>query len=86
MKELYDVSQIKALTKKATILRKMQVTVKTFAQLIFSHFSLSLKRKKVMGTMRKKQNTVTLQQPIYQILGLEMWIGANAGIAKKERE
>ena len=72
---------------KATILSKMQVTVKTFAQLIFNHFSLSLKRKKVMKTMRKKQNTVTLpelQQPIYQILGMEMWIGANAGIAKRK--
>ena len=31
---------------KATILSKMQVTVKTFAQLIFNHFSLSLERKK----------------------------------------
>ena len=70
---------------KATVLSKMQVTVKTFAQLIFNHFSLSLKRKKVMKTMRKKQNTVTLpglQQPIYQILGMEMWTGANAGIPK----
>ena len=40
-----------------------------------------------METMRKKQKTVTLpglQQLIYQILGLERWIGANAGIAKKE--
>ena len=40
-----------------------------------------------METMGKKQKTVTLpglQQPIYQILGLERWIGANAGIAKKE--
>ena len=40
-----------------------------------------------METMRKKQNTVMLpglQQPIYQILGLEMWIGANAGVAKKK--
>ena len=40
-----------------------------------------------METMRKKQKTITLpglQQPIYQILGLERWIGANAGIAKKE--
>ena len=36
--------------------------------------------------MRKKQNTVTLQQPIDQILGLEMSIGANTGIAKKKRE
>ena len=72
---------------KATILSKMQVTVKTFVQLIFNHFSLSLKRKKVMKTMRKKQNTVTLpglKQPIYQILGMEMWIGANAGIAKRK--
>ena len=37
--------------------------------------------------MRKKQNTVTLpglKQPIYQILGMEMWIGANAGIAKRK--
>ena len=72
---------------KATILRNMQVTVRTFAQLIFNNFSLSLNRRKVMETMRKKQKTVTLpglQQPIYQILGLERWIGANAGIAKKE--
>ena len=36
--------------------------------------------------MRKKPNTVTLQQPIYQILGLEMLIGANVGIAKRKRE
>ena len=72
---------------KATILSKMQVTVKTFARLIFNHFSLSLKRKKVMKTMRKKQNTVTLprlQQPICQILGMEMWIGANVGVAKRK--
>ena len=27
-----------------------------------------------------------LQQPIYQILGLEIWIGANAGIAKRKQE
>ena len=27
-----------------------------------------------------------LQQPIYQILRLDMWIDANAGIAKKARE
>ena len=72
---------------KAIILSKMQVTVKTFAQLIFNNFSLSLKRKKVMKTMRKKQNTVTLpglQQPIYQILGIKKGIGANGGIAKKK--
>ena len=72
---------------KATILSKMQVTVKTYAQLIFNHFSLSLKRKKVMKTMRKKQNTVTLpglKQPIYQLLGMKMWMGANGGIAKKK--
>ena len=79
--------QIHTLAMKATILRNMQVTVRTFAQLIFNNFSLSLNRRKVMETMRKKQKTVTLpglQQPIYQILGLERWIGANAGIAKKE--
>ena len=39
-----------------------------------------------METMRKKQNTDKLQQPIYQILGVEMWIGANVGIAKKKQE
>ena len=44
--------------KKANILRKMQVTTKPIAPLIFNHFSLSLSRKKVMETMRKKPNTV----------------------------
>ena len=45
---------VHTLTMKATILRKMQVTVKTFAQLIFSHFSLSLKRKKSNGNHEKE--------------------------------
>ena len=39
-----------------------------------------------METTRKKQNTDKLQQRIYQILGLEMWIGANVGIAKEKQE
>ena len=50
--------QIHILMKKADILRKMQVATKPIAPLIFNHFSLSLSRKKVMETMRKKPNTV----------------------------
>ena len=62
------------------------MTVKTFAQLTFNHFSLSLKRKKSKRNHEKEKDTVKLQQPIYQILRLEMWVGANAGIAKKKQE
>ena len=44
-------------------------------------------KEKINGSHEKEKNTVTLpglQQPIYQILGLEMWIGANTGIAKRK--
>ena len=70
--------------KKATILRKTQVTMKTF----FNHFSLSLNSKKrvVMRVMRKKLNIFTLQLPIYYILEYEILIGANADIAETKQE
>ena len=51
------------------ILKKIQVTMKTFVPLFFNHFSLSRNRKKrvVMRAMRKKLNIFTLQLPIYSI-------------------
>ena len=56
--------------KKVIILRKMQLTMKTFAQTFFNHSSLSLNNTKrvVMRVMRKKLNIFTLQLPIYYIL------------------
>ena len=58
------------LIEKVIILRKTQVTMKTFAPSFFNHYNLSLKRKKhvVMKAMRKKLNIFTLQLPIYYIL------------------
>ena len=56
--------------KKVVILKKIQVTMKTFVSPFFDHFSLSLSRKKRMATraMKKKINIFTLQLPIYYIL------------------
>ena len=56
--------------KKVIILKKIQVTMKTFATPFFNHFSLSLSRKKyvVMRTMRKKLSIFMLQLPIYYML------------------
>ena len=53
-------------------LRKIQVTMKTFAPLFFIHVNLSLQRKKrvVMKAMRKKLpilNILILQLSIYSI-------------------
>ena len=80
--------QIYVLMKKVIILRKIQVTMKTFAPPFFNHFSLSLNRKKrvVMRVMRKKLNIFTLQLTIYCILEQKISIGANAGISKTKRE
>ena len=49
--------------KTVIILRKINVTIKPFAQPFTNHFSLSLNRKKrvVMRTMRKKLSIFTLQ-------------------------
>ena len=56
--------------KKVIILKKIQVTMKTFATPFFNHFSLSLSRKKyvAMRTMRKKLSMFMLQLPIYYML------------------
>ena len=69
--------------KKVIILKKIQVTLKTFAPTFFSHFSLSLNRKKrvVMRAMRKKLNMLTLHLSIYCVLEKE--IGANADTVKR---
>ena len=58
------------LTKKVVILKKIRLTIKTFAPTHFNHFSLTLNRIKrvVMKAMRKKLNIFTLQLPIYYIL------------------
>ena len=66
------------------VLKKIQVTKKTFFPPFFDHFSLRLSRKKrvIMRAMRKKLSLFTLQLPIYYILELEISIDANAGIAK----
>ena len=52
------------------ILRKIQVTMKTFTPPFFNHFSLNLNRKKrvVMRALRKKLYIFTLQLQIYYIL------------------
>ena len=59
--------------KKVIVLKKIQVTMKTFAPQFSNHFTLSLNRKKsvVMRAMRKKLNIFTLQLPIYYILQKE---------------
>ena len=56
--------------KKVIILKKIQVTVKTFTPPFLNHFSLSLNRKRhvVMRNMKKKLNILMLQLPIYYIL------------------
>ena len=61
------------LMKKVIVLKKIQVTMKTFAPQFSNHFTLSLNRKKsvVMRAMRKKLNIFTLQLPIYYILQKE---------------
>ena len=53
--------------KKVIILRKIQVTMKTFAPPFFNQFSLNLNRKKhvVMKAMRKKRNVFKLQLSNY---------------------
>ena len=55
---------------KVIILRKIQVTMKTFSPPFFNHFSLSLSRTKrvAVKAMRKKLTIFTLQLPIYCIL------------------
>ena len=72
---------------KVIILKKIQVTMKTFAPLFFNHFSLNLNRKKrvVMRTIRNKLNIFTLQLPIYYILEKEISTGANAEVPKTKR-
>ena len=71
---------------KVIILKKIQVTMKTFASPFSNHFSLSLNRKKCEGmrTMRKKLNIFMLQLSIYYIL--EKKIGTNTDIPKEARE
>ena len=70
---------------KVIILKKIQVTMKTFASPFFNHFSLSLNRKKCEGmrTMRKKLNIFMLQLSTYYIGEKE--IGANADIPKRSQ-
>ena len=74
--------------KKVIIVRKIHVTMKTFATSLSNHFSLSLNRKKrvVIRAMRKKLNIFTLQLPIYYMLEYKVSIGVNAGITKTKRE
>ena len=62
--------QIYILMEKVIILRKIHVTIKSFAPPFFIHLNLSLTRKKsaVIRAMRKKPNIFTLQLPIYYIL------------------
>ena len=56
--------------KKLIILKKIHMTMKTFAPPFFNHFSLSLNKKKrvVMRTRRKNVNIFMLQLLIYCIL------------------
>ena len=62
--------QIYNLMNKVTILRKILVTMKTFAPPFFKQFSLTMNGKKrvVMRAMRKKLNIFMLQLSIYYIL------------------
>ena len=55
--------------KKVIILKKIRVTMKSFAPPSFNHFSPSLNRKKrvVMRAMRKKLNIFTLELSSYYI-------------------
>ena len=70
---IYILMKIIKIMKIMTInLRKIQVTMKTFAPLFFIHVNLSLQRKKrvVMKAMRKKLpilNILILQLSIYSI-------------------
>ena len=70
------------------ILRKIQVTMKTFTPPFFNHFSLNLNRKKrvVMRALRKKLYIFTLQLQIYYILEQDISIDANADISKTKQE
>ena len=73
VKEILKIQcQISVLMKKVIIDdRKIDATIKSFAPPFFSHFNLSLNRKKrvVMRAMRKKKkNIFTFQLPIYHIL------------------
>ena len=74
--------------KTVIILKKIQVTIKTFVPPFFNHLRLILNRKKrvVMRAMRKKLNIFMLQLPIYYILEQEISIGANVDIVKTKRE
>ena len=56
--------------KKVIILRKIHVTMKSFAPPFVNQFSLSLNRKKhvIMRGMRKKLDIFTLQLLIYYML------------------
>ena len=56
--------------KEVIILRKIQVTMKTFAPPFFIHFSLSLNRKKARGneSHEKETNLFMLQLQICYIL------------------
>ena len=80
--------QIYILMEKVIILRKIHVTIKSFAPPLFSHLNLSLNRKKsaAIRAVRKKPNIFTLQLPIYYILEQEISIGASANIAKTKQE
>ena len=72
--------------KKVIILRKIQVTMKTFAPPFFIHFSLSLNRKKACGneSHEKETNLFMLQLQICYILEQEILISTNADLAKNE--
>ena len=62
------------------------MTIKPFVPSFISHFSLNLKRKKlvIIRAMRKKLNIFTFQLPIYWMQ--EISIDTNAGIAKTKQE
>ena len=60
-KEILKKCQIYVLMKKMIILRKIQVTMKIFAPPFFSHFSLSLNRKKGVAMRAMEKETEHIQ-------------------------
>ena len=66
----------------------MIIDNEVFCSTIFQPFQFGAEQKEsvVMRAKRKKLNTFTLQLLIYYVLEQEISTGANANIAKTERE
>ena len=78
--------QIYILMMKVIILKKIQVTMKTFAPPFFQPFQFEQQKKRVvMRAMRKKRNIFTLQLPIYYIIEQEVSIRMRTLQKRSER-